>query len=106
MRITSWIAKVRIRRLVQNGMVIRKSQISRLPGGRVAMNQAVGKPSSAQITVVCSARLIERQKIEACAWLSETASGSKMSRVKNTRNQPSVENCQRTPPKSPGVRKE
>ena len=31
------IAKVRISRLVQNGMVIRNSQMSRLRSGRVAM---------------------------------------------------------------------
>ncbi len=30
LRMTSWIAKVRISRLVQNGMVIRKNQISRV----------------------------------------------------------------------------
>ena len=37
LRMTSWIAKARISMLVQKGMVIRKSQIERLCGGRVAM---------------------------------------------------------------------
>jgi len=37
LRITSCMAKVRIRMLVQNGMVTRKSQMSRCLAGRVAM---------------------------------------------------------------------
>ena len=48
LRITSWMAKVRISRLVQNGMVIRNSQTSRRfsaargdeIGGRKAEDQA------------------------------------------------------------------
>jgi hypothetical protein len=37
LRITSCMAKVRISRLVQNGMVIRNSQSPRVRSGRVAM---------------------------------------------------------------------
>ncbi|MNL79356.1 hypothetical protein D3C87_2059440 [compost metagenome] len=37
LRMTCCMAKVRIRRLVQNGMVTRKTQTSRVCGGRVAM---------------------------------------------------------------------
>ncbi len=37
LRMICRMAKVRIRRLVQNGMVIRNSQSSRVRSGRVAM---------------------------------------------------------------------
>ncbi len=61
------IAKVRISRLVQNGMVIRNSSTVRIRGGRVAMNQAVGKPTMKAKTVVAKDSLTERQKIVRCA---------------------------------------
>jgi hypothetical protein len=44
--------------------VIRKSQTPRLCAGRVAMNQAVGKPTRRQSTVATAACQIDRQKIE------------------------------------------
>ena len=37
LRMTCCMAKVRIKRFVQNGMVTRKTQTSRVFGGRVAM---------------------------------------------------------------------
>ena len=60
MRISSLIAKVRISRLVQNGMVMRKSQSARLAGGRVAMNHAVGKPTMSVMSVVSTESFTER----------------------------------------------
>jgi iron-sulfur cluster repair protein YtfE (RIC family) len=70
LRITSLMAKVRIRRLVQNGMVIRNSHIARCCAGRVAMNQAVGKPKVKVSAVVASDSQTERQKIVRCASAS------------------------------------
>ena len=78
-RITSNIAMVRIRRLVQNGMVIRNSQRGRDLGGRVAMNHAVGKPISRVRIVVSKDSLTERQKIDRWASAQTKTPGSKMS---------------------------
>ena len=59
-----WLmANVRINRLVQNGMVIRNNQPERAAGDRVAMNQAVGKPTRKVRTVVTKLSLIERMKM-------------------------------------------
>lgn len=69
-RMTSLMAKVRIRRLVQNGMVMRKSHSARAAGGRVAMNQAVGKPMAKVISVVASDSQTERHRIARCASAS------------------------------------
>ncbi len=90
------IAKVRISRLVQNGMVIRNRQKARYFGGRVAMNQAVGSPRAKAMTVVASDSLTERQMIERFASARLTVP-SKMSFCRNTRNHASPDRIQRTP---------
>ena len=54
------IAKVRTRRLHQNGTVIRNSQKLRLRFGRVAMNQAVGKPRTRVSAVASTERMAVR----------------------------------------------
>ena len=97
LRITSLIATVRISRLVQNGMVIRNSHSARDVGGRVAMNQAVGKPTAKVMAVVSSDSLTDRQKIVRCASASCSVP-SKMSRLKRMPRQPSSENFQTTLP--------
>ncbi len=95
-RMTSMIAKVRISRLVQNGIVTRNSQIARCDGGRVAMNHAVGRPSAKATSVVKSESFTERQKIVRCASARETVP-SKMSRSNRTWNQACALNSQITP---------
>src|SRR3989338_4976312 len=80
LRITSLMAKVRIKRLVQNGMVIRNNHSARALGGRVAMNHAVGKPTAKVMIVVRNDSLIDRQKIDIFASASFSVS-SKMSFV-------------------------
>ena len=94
LRITSCMAKVRISRFVQNGMVMRKSQRSRALrrargdeiGGGKAEDQGHGRWWRRRASR-------ERQKIERCASASDSVS-SKMSRSKKTENQPSSENFQ------------
>ena len=53
--------------LVQNGMVIRNNHSARAFGGRVAMNQAVGKPTTKVMIVVISDSLIDRHRMVRCA---------------------------------------
>ena len=67
MRINSKIATVRIRRLAQNGMVIRNSHSERYFAGLVGMNHAVGKPISNVNSVVRIDKLTDRRKIDRCA---------------------------------------
>ena len=99
------IAKVRIRRLVQNGMVIRNSHAARALGGRVAMNHAVGKPTRKVSTVVMKLSSTDRQKIVRLPSASFSVS-SKMSRSNSTPVQPSSEKFHSIPPYWPGERKE
>ncbi len=58
------IAKVRISRFVQNGIVIRKSQNARAFAGLVAINHAVGRPNAKVINVVATDSFTDRQKID------------------------------------------
>ena len=63
-----WLmAKVRINRFVQKGIVIKNSKKVRIVGLRVAMNQAVGNPINSEISVVKIDNFIDRQKIDKCA---------------------------------------
>ncbi len=105
LRMISLIAIVRISRFVQNGMVIRNSHSARDRGERVAMNQAVGKPTRKVMIVVSSDSFTERQKIVRCASASCSVS-SKMSRVHRMPTQASVEKIHSTLPYWPGVRNE
>ena len=102
LRITSRIAKVRISRLVQNGMVIRNSQIIRAFGGRVAMNHAVGSPSAKVMTVVKNASFTDRHRISRLAS-AKLMVPSKMSRANTTLNHASRVNGGCTPKCSPLV---
>ena len=90
--------------MVQNGIVTRNSHSARRPGGLVAMNHAIGRPSAKAASVVASDSFTERQKMVRCASASDTVS-SKMSRSNSTWNQAWVEKRQTTPEYSPGSRK-
>src|SRR5687767_15161417 len=105
LRITSMIAKVRMSKFVQNGIVIRNNQRARVRSERVAMKKAVGNPRTNASKVVASDSFTERQKIVRCASAKVTVS-SKISLANSTRYQPSVEKSQITPPYGPLVRKE
>ena len=86
-------------------MVIRNSQKVRTLPGRVAMNQAVGRPKMMVMTVVVSDSRTERQKIDKYASANPYVS-SKMSRVKKICTQASNVGVQITPLKSPGCKNE
>ena len=104
-RMISLIAMVRIKRLVQKGMVIRNSHKARCRAGRVAMNQAVGKPTAKVKTVVRSESLTERHRM--VRWASSSRSvPSKTSRENRIPVQASQLNPHSTLPYSPGIRKE
>ena len=96
LRISCMIAKVRTSRLHQNGIVTRNSQKLRLRLGRVAMNQAVGNPSTRVASVVPIARPSVRAKIERCASAHCQVS-SKMSCCRNRLSQASPEKIHLTP---------
>jgi hypothetical protein len=82
-------------------MVIRNSHSARVFCGRVAMNQAVGKPTAKVMAVVSSDSLTDRQKIVRCASASCSVP-SKISRVNRMPRQPSSENFQ-TPRTRPAL---
>ncbi len=90
------IAKVRTSKLHQNGIVTRNSQKLRLRLGRVAMNQAVGKPRTRVASVVPIDSNSVRQKIE--RWASAHFQVlSKMSCCRNRLTQALPEKIHLTP---------